>query len=52
MGIGIWMMVGRAEKGGEVAGIGRYHLVMQARGDRGLPATLREARQVGRSIVA
>ena len=51
VGMGIWMMVGRAEKGGEVAGIGRYHLEMQARGARGLPAALREARQVGRSIV-
>ena len=53
VGMGIWMMVEKAGKGGEVRGTGRYHLAMQTRGDpRGLPATLREVRQVGRSIVA
>ena len=53
MGMGIWMMLEKVGKGGEGRETGRYHLAMQARRDpRGLLATLREARQVGRSMVA
>ncbi len=53
MGKKIWMIVEKVRKGRDVRGTGRYHLAMQAQGDpMGLLATLREARQVGRSMVA